>query len=214
MLRSPGSGFVLFFSCIGALTACGSDAQSGRGEQATDGGGGGGADSSVAAPDGSSPSGSDASTANDAAQGGDAGGMPGATCDGATCASLVGRVVRKATTKPQHGGIGNVYVAVFDGNPITDMNNAHVVGRVIVANADLSADTASVAYRVDGVPTRAAEYQVIAFLDDDHDATAQSPAPNKGDLASIDLAGFGGIKVTLAHAGDTSLDLPLNAALP
>lgn len=135
-------------------------------------------------------------------------------CDASACASLVGKVMRKAATKPQHGGVGDVYVAVFDGNPITDAQNAKVVARTLLTNVDLTQDTAQVAYRVDGIPARAQGYQVIAFLDDDRNASAQSPGPSKGDLVTIDLAGFSGIKLTVATPGDTTLDLPLNAALP
>jgi hypothetical protein len=213
MTRHRMLNATLFFSALYMLVGCGSDAQSGRESGANDAGS---VDAGSGATDGGAPSLADASSVLDAAVdvGVGVGDASAASCDASSCASLVGHVVRKATTKPQHGGIGNVYVAVFDGNPITDMAHARVVGRVIVADADLSSDTASVAYRVDGIPARATEYQVIAFLDDDHDATAQSPAPNKGDLASIDLAGFGGIKIVIAGAGDTSLDLPLNAALP
>jgi hypothetical protein len=213
MTRHRKLNAALFFSALYMLVGCGSDAQSGRESGANDGGS---VDAASGAADGGAPSIADASSVLEATVdvGVGVGDASAASCDASSCASHGGQVVRKATTKPQHGGIGNVYVAVFDGNPITDMAHARVVGRVIVADADLSSDTASVAYRVDGIPARATEYQVIAFLDDDHDATAQSPAPNKGDLASIDLAGFGGIKIVIAGAGDTSLDLPLNAALP
>jgi hypothetical protein len=184
----------------------------------------------TAADDGGAPSvgpPSEAPPANDAGAGGasaadgstgtgaprDAGPL-GASCDASGCASLVG-LVKRTSTQPQHGGKGSVYVAVFDGNPVTDASHAIVVARTLIANADLSADTAQVAYRVDDVPVRAAAYQVIAFLDDANAVSAANPAPASGDLISLQLAGgISGIPVTLTKPGDDPLDLPLNAAMP
>jgi hypothetical protein len=123
--------------------------------------------------------------------------------------------VKRTTTKPTHGGKGAVYVALFDGNPITGASTATIVGRALLTNQDLTSDTAQVAYRIDGVPARAQAYQVIAFLDDANAVTASNPRPASGDLVSLDLsAGFGGVPVTVAGSADVSLDLPLNVAMP
>ena len=124
-------------------------------------------------------------------------------------------VVQRTATKPTHGGKGSVYVAIFDGNPITSQATAKIVGRALLPGEDLTSDTAQVAYRVDGVPVRAAAYQVIAFLDDANAVTASNPAPASGDLVSLDLsAGFAGVAVTVAIPGDVTLNLPLNVAMP
>jgi hypothetical protein len=185
--------------------------------------GGGGDD--VGAPDASSrgpvvdgaaltPAPVDASSgAPDAAR--DSGGADtGGPCSAASCAALVGHV-KRTSTKPQHGGVGSVYVAVFDGNPVTDASHATVIARTLLAQVDLSADGAEVAYRVDGVPPRAQAYQVIAFLDDGGAVSSASPQPAAGDLISLQLAGsIEGVPITLAAAGDVTLDLPLNAVMP
>jgi hypothetical protein len=136
------------------------------------------------------------------------------SCDGSSCASLSG-LVKRTSTAPLHGGKGSVYVAIFDGNPVTDATHAVVVARTLIANTDLSASGAQVAYRVDDVPVRAAAYQVIAFLDDGNAVSASNPQPASGDLISLQLSGgISGVPVTLASPGDDSLDLPLNAAMP
>lgn len=130
----------------------------------------------------------------------------------ATCATLTGKVLRKPLTKPQHGGKGNVYVAVFDSDPVTNSASAKLVAQTLIPDADMTSDTASVPYTVAGIPTRAEAYSVIAFLDDDHDASGTSPGPNKGDLVSLD--GLAAPKVTLSTPTSTTLDLPLSAAMP
>jgi hypothetical protein len=139
---------------------------------------------------------------------------PPPACDAGTCASVTGLVQRTASTKPTHGGKGTVYVAIFDGNPITN-SSAAMVGRALLPNEDMSSDTAQVAYRVDGVPARAQPYQAIAFLDDANTVTAQNPKPGSGDLVSLDLSsGFSGVPVTVPGPGDVTLDLPLNVTMP
>lgn len=141
-------------------------------------------------------------------------GSPGAdvTVPEAGTVSLSGKVTRKAGTKPTAGGKGSLYVALFDGNPITDMKGAKLVGRALIENADMNPDTASYDYRIDGIPPSSTERQVVAFLDDNKTATTTSPAPDKGDLVTIDIASFSGIKVKVP--ADTTLNLQLNAAIP
>ena len=193
------------------LYACGGAGSGGEGPP----GSSTGSDASVAV-DGASVHG-DAGVLNDASSTPDASTDAPTTplgCDSGMCGSLVGHVSRKSTTMAQHGGVGNVYIAVFDGNPIADQANAKVVAQAVLMNVDLTASTASIAYRVDGIPARATEYQVVAFLDDDHNASATNPAPSKGDLVTIDLMAFGGVKASVTKSGDTTLDLQLNAALP
>jgi hypothetical protein len=128
------------------------------------------------------------------------------------CATLKGKVMRKALTKPQHGGKGNVYVAVFDHDPVIDRMNAKLVGQALIMDADMTADTASVDYAVKDITPRADPYFVIAFLDDNHNASTASPGPDKGDLVSLE--GLSSPKVTLATPTVATLDLALSAALP
>jgi hypothetical protein len=135
-------------------------------------------------------------------------------CDASACGSLVG-FVQRTSTAPTHGGKGNVYVAVFDGDPVTNAATAVMVARSLLPNEDLSAATAQVAYRVDGIPFSATPYQVIAFLDDADAVSASSPQPASGDLISLQISnGISGVPATISSAGDVTLDLPLNAVMP
>ncbi len=149
----------------------------------------------------------------DASGAGDAGDatMVDAACT-TSCATLAGKVLRVALTKPQNGGKGTVYVAVFDKDPVIDRAGAKVVGMALVPGCDLTSDTASVPYSIAGLATRADPYFVVAFLDDNKNASATAPGPDKGDLVSLD--GIGAPKVTIAKAGTVALDIPLNAVLP
>jgi hypothetical protein len=130
------------------------------------------------------------------------------------CGSLVGTVGRNDGTKPNAGGKGHVYIAVFTGNPILDRNNAKVVARTLIENVDLSVNGTTVPYRVDGIPAGPTEYQVIAFLDDNKTATAANPAPDKGDLVTMTTLPPSGVKVKVPTPTDVKLDLKMNAALP
>lgn len=126
--------------------------------------------------------------------------------------TLSGKVTRKAGTKPSAGGKGKLYIALFDGNPITDMMGAKLVARALIENVDMNPDGVSIPYQIDGIPPSATERQVVAFLDDNKTASETSPAPDKGDLVTIEIPAFSGVKVKVA--ADTKLDLQLNAAIP
>jgi len=127
-------------------------------------------------------------------------------------ATLTGLVKRVATTQPNAGGKGNVYVAVFDSDPVVNRQNARSVGNALVADADMSSATASVRYTITNLPPRSQHYFVIAFLDDNKNAPAGAPAPDRGDLVSMD--GFSAPKVTLSSSTSVTLDLNLTMAMP
>lgn len=133
------------------------------------------------------------------------------TPSGAT-ATLTGKVKRVATTNPSAGGKGPIYVAVFDADPVTNRQNAHAVGNALIQDADMTSATAAVDYTITNLPPRSQQYFVIAFLDDNKTATTATPAPDRGDLVSMD--GFSAPKVTLATATTVTLDLNLTMALP
>ena len=214
------------------LAACSSSSApstGGAGTTATgSSGGGGSASSGGGGSSGGSPSGSGSGSSGGSSSGGvatpgddagvaagDDGGTTGAgACDASACGSIAG-FVQRTSTAPTHGGKGAVYIAVFDGNPITSQATATVVARQLLPGEDMTSATAQVAYRVDGVPVRAQGYQVIAFLDDANAVTASNPKPASGDLVSIDTsAGFGGVPVSVTSAGVVSLNLQLNVAMP
>jgi hypothetical protein len=144
----------------------------------------------------------------------DAGSAPTVDAGSSTTggATLTGLVKRVATTQPSAGGKGNVYVAVFDNDPVVNRQNARSVGNALVADADMSSATASVRYTITNLPPRSQQYFVIAFLDDNKNAPANAPAPDRGDLVSMD--GFSAPKVTLSSATSVTLDLNLTMALP
>lgn len=124
--------------------------------------------------------------------------------------SLVGSIRR--TAEPRAGGVGHVYVAVFDRDPVLNRDDAVLVGRALVEDADLRAPDATVSYRVNEVPPRAEPYFVTAFLDDNGTVDAANPGPDRGDLVSLD--GLASPSVTVDRAGDVPFDIVLNANLP
>lgn len=128
----------------------------------------------------------------------------------ATRTALFGSVTR--TAKPMNGGKGNLYVAVFEGNPVVDAKNARLLGQKLIPDVDFSDMSASIPYRIDGILAAQRPIQVLAFLDDNHTASTQQPGPDAGDL--VTLEGLGGIKVTLMPDQDNSRDLVLNAIIP
>ncbi len=159
------------------------------------------AGSSPAVDAGTAPTTSDAATPTT-----DAGNATGTT------ATLTGKVKRVGTTSPSAGGKGPIYVAVFDSDPVTNRQNARSVGNVLINDADMTSATAAVDYTITNLPPRSQQYFVIAFLDDNKTATTATPAPDRGDLVSMD--GFSAPKVTLATATTVTLDLNLTMALP
>lgn len=175
---------------------CGSSEDSTPGATRTDAG-------AVPSSDSGAPAAADAATPPVSS---DAGTPSGAT------ATLTGKVKRVATTNPSAGGKGPIYVAVFDADPVTNRQNAHAVGNALIQDTDMTSATAAVDYTITNLPPRSQPYFVIAFLDDNKTATTANPAPDRGDLVSMD--GFSAPKVTLATATSVTLDLNLTMALP
>jgi len=122
-------------------------------------------------------------------------------------------VTRSAT--PTAGGDGDIYIAVFDRDPVLDMESAVAVGSGFLADADLSADGAMVPYTIEDIAVRAEPYFLIAFMDDNDNVDASDMAnagPDSGDLLS--LRGLASISVTLDTPGAHDLDIDLNSVLP
>jgi hypothetical protein len=137
---------------------------------------------------------------------------PDASAPSAT-ARLFGMVTRSA--EPTAGGDGDLYIAVFDKDPVLDMDTAQVVARNLVENADLSAGNASVAYEVLDIPPRAEAYYLVAFLDDNDSVNPENPdeaGPDGGDLLS--LRGFSSPTIEVRTSGDHQHDIDLNSVLP
>ena len=169
------------------------------------------------ASDGSSgpgPGSPDASTAPTAdARGDGGGGGNGPDAAPATVARLTGSITRSAS--PSGDAVGNVYVALFDQDPIAHKDTAKVVGNALIRNVDLAASGATVAYAVEDVPPRAEAYYLIAFLDDNANVDMTMPAsagPDKGDLVS--LTGVSAPKVMLTTPGAHAQDIDLNLVMP
>lgn len=138
---------------------------------------------------------------------------PGDMASPSGAASLAGSVTRSAM--PTAGADGDVYIAVFDRDPVLDMANAVAVGSGFIEDADLSADGAMVPYAVDDIPVRAEPYFLIAFMDDNDNVDASdmaSAGPDSGDLLS--LRGLASVSVTLDSPGAHDLDIDLNSVLP
>lgn len=142
-----------------------------------------------------------------------------ATRDGASAAdqatapsrtALSGKLTR--TARPKNGGKGDLYVAVFEGNPVVEMKSARLLGRQLIPAVDFSDDKTVVMYRVEGILPAQRETQVLAFLDDNHTVDQKNLGPDAGDPVTLD--GIGGIKVTLKPDAENVADLVLNALIP
>lgn len=127
--------------------------------------------------------------------------------------AIAGRVTR--TAMPAAGGRGHLYIAVFDRDPVTDRMGARAVARTRIENVDMSSPSASVSYRVEGIPPRAMPYYVTAFLDDNGTVDERDPeraGPDRGDLVALE--GFSSPRVTVPDARTVMFDLVLNFNLP
>jgi hypothetical protein len=123
---------------------------------------------------------------------------------------LQGMVSRTAAVPGGQDGVGDLYVGVFDKNPLTDQS-AQPIGNQLIKDVNLAAASAKVAYKVTGLPTTGAQVFVVAFFDDDGNASTDQQ-PHKPDLVTLD--GLGPVKVTLDTNGPTTKDLVLNAEMP
>ena len=145
----------------------------------------------------------DASVASDAAS--DA--APGT-------ATLSGNVSRTAAPSNTGDARGHIYVALFDRDPVINQSSAVVVAMQRLDNADLSASGTTLPYTLTGIPPRAMDYFLLAFLDDNNnvDPAAGGAGPDKGDLVSLD--GFASPKVEVSAAGTVTENIILNSVLP
>ena len=125
-------------------------------------------------------------------------------------ASLNGNVTR--SREPGSGGIGTLYIAVLEQNPITSPGT-EIVGFAAIADADMSEAEASIEYNIENIPASSDEYFILAFLDDDNNASAVYPLPADPDLVALE----GGVGVSLptvvldearAFTRDIVLNLP------
>lgn len=128
-------------------------------------------------------------------------------------ATVSGGISRSA--QPMGDARGHIYVALFDRDPVANMDTAQVIARALLESADLSAPGASVAYSLMDVPARAEDYFLVAFLDDNGNVDPASPddaGPDRGDLVSLD--GIAAPKLEVSSAGTISHDVVLNSVLP
>jgi hypothetical protein len=153
-------------------------------------------------------SGADAGTGSGGTDAGDDG-SPGAD-DAPASGTLSGHVSRTAAIPSGFDGVADLYIAVFDKNPIID-STAEPLGNQLIEGADLSSADANVPYAVGGLPRSGQTVYVIAFLDVDGNGSADRQ-PHKPDL--VTLENFGPITVMLSPTGTTTKDLILNAEMP
>lgn len=163
-------------------------------------------------PTGTSASASDASTSSAATGTPDSSGADDPSTDDtgpAELGAIGGSITR--TAEPTGGGLGTVYVAVFADNPITTMGAA-TLGQAVIEDADLTDPTTALTYTVEGLPVRSEPYHVVAFLDDDANASMDAPGPDMGDLVTLD--GTGTPTVVVTPGDPVPMDLVLNAVMP
>ncbi len=125
---------------------------------------------------------------------------------------LVGNVGRSA--EPRNGGVGPLFIALFEKNPITASTTGQdpvLVAFQRIENVDFTSSNTMIPYRLEGIPPRAEPYFITAFLDDNMTADTSSPesaGPDRNDLISLD--GVGPVTVTIDQADEFMLDLDLN----
>lgn len=127
-------------------------------------------------------------------------------------ATLSGQVWRSVA--PSAGGIGNLYIALFEVDPVTAQNPPAPIAQALIENADLSGQGARVPYQITGITPRPQPYFIVAFLDDNHNASMDpaTAGPDMGDLVSLD--GLASPSVTVDEPGTVSEDIELNLAMP
>jgi hypothetical protein len=140
---------------------------------------------------------------------------PPATTDAPSAGggSMTGVVTRSAM--PAAGGRGDLYIALFTTDPVTDRMGARRVADARIENVDMSAAGARIPYTVSGIPPRSEPYFVTAFLDDNDTVDPTDPSragPDRGDLVA--LMGFSSLRVTVSGTGTVTQDIDLNFNLP
>jgi len=133
------------------------------------------------------------------------------SCLPMSCATVEGVVKRKSGVLPQHGGKGPLFLSIMDGDPVFG-GSPRLIAVQMIADVDLNPDNTMIPYRLTNVPIRKEAYSLMAFLDDNHTVTAQSSAPDKGDLISLD--GLAAPKVTVDRVGTITADIVLTNYLP
>ena len=127
-----------------------------------------------------------------------------------TNGTIFGVVTRSAS--PANGGVGGLYLAVFDGDPLS---GGQPVANTLIENVDMNPTDAAIAYQIDDIPVRPDDYFIIGFLDDNGTVNPNdmdSQRPDRGALVS--LQGFGAPSVTVDVAGATEFDIDLNVNMP
>ena len=122
---------------------------------------------------------------------------------------LSGEVTR--TAELEHDGFGDLFIAVFDGNPILESPNA--LGFQLIPDLDLTDPEAVVLYEIASLePGEADPFHVIAFFDDNDNATPPEPEPDRTDLVS--MIGLAAPTVSIPSDDGATLDLVLNLGMP
>ena len=135
--------------------------------------------------------------------------LPG---DSDPVARLLGTVTRSAEI--QEDGVGDLYVALFDANPV-DLQATEpplLVSQLRITALDLNEDEVSTGYVLEAIPPREEPYFVITFFDDNGTINEEEPGPDKGDLVSLD--GLSAVEVILDSPGNFERDLVLNVVMP
>lgn len=131
-----------------------------------------------------------------------------------TTVTLTGTISR--STNPSRGGdaIGDVFIALFDNEPILDRDQMPVAF-LIVEGVDLSDGITTAPYRLEGITPRAEPYWISAFLDDNGNASVDDAGPDRGDLVMLErFVPPASRQVTLAEPGDVTYVIDLNNVLP
>ena len=124
--------------------------------------------------------------------------------------ALLGGVITRSADL-EHDGLGDLYVAIFDGNPVDLVNTPNVLATHLLPATDLTDPTTQIAYAVAVVPSGDLLH-VMAFFDDNGNVDVSVPGPDQSDLVSLE--GLAAPTVVVASDDGGALDLDLNFAMP
>ena len=122
--------------------------------------------------------------------------------------TVSGAATRSVMPAPGGDAIGPLYVALADACSFTP-----AIVAATSLPADLSDPDAAQPFALESVPD--GDWFLIAFLDDDGDATPAMPGPGSGDFVVSDgLGGIGCVAVTVAGDHVDGVNTELNFVLP
>lgn len=122
---------------------------------------------------------------------------------------IQGTVTRTATATSADGQAGDLYISVFEVDPIQNRNEDTLpVASLTIRNVELGAEGSQVSFVLSEIPTRTEPYVLTAVFDANQNlAQLDPPGPDDGDLVALQ-----GIKSPeiVVNAATVSAEIELN----